>query len=146
MTDSSAPAEVAARLVRAMARADLEAVMAEVSDEFTLEMPAAPRGAEPVIRGCQEIATLIGHVGTTWKRVTLTHLEVHPLADDPYRVLAEYGLEGINLDDSTYRNEYVTVITVHEGKATRLREFFDPAPITQALDALRAHLRVSRTA
>ncbi|HEY1973194.1 MAG TPA: hypothetical protein VGH89_34950, partial [Pseudonocardia sp.] len=78
--------------------------------------------------------------------VRLTRLEVHPLADDPSRLMAEYALEGTNLDDGTYRNEYVTVITFDGDKVRRFVEYFDPAPITQALDALRAHLDISHIA
>jgi ketosteroid isomerase-like protein len=129
------------RLVNAFANADLDGVLREVTDDFAIEMPAAPRGAQRLITGRDEIATLIGHVTTTWKGVRLLHIEVHPLADDPNRVLAEYALEGTNLDDSTYHNDYTTVITFTGGKVSRFVEYFDPAPITQALDALRAHLR-----
>lgn len=134
---------VARRLVNAFANADLDGVLREVTEDFAMEMPAAPRGAQRLITGQADIATLIGHVTTTWKGVRLLRLEVHPLADDPNRLMAEYALEGTNLDDSTYRNSYVTVITFDGDKVSRFVEYFDPAPITQALDALRAHLDTS---
>jgi ketosteroid isomerase-like protein len=105
-----------------------------------MEMPAAPRGAKRVITGREAIATLVGNVTTTWKDVRLLHLDVHPLADDPNRFMAEYALTGTNLDDSIYRNDYVTVIAFDGDKISRFVEYFDPAPIVQALDALRAHL------
>ena len=141
MNTPRSAATVSRRLIQAFAAGDLTAVLAEISDEFVMEMPAAPRGAQRVISGQREVAALVGHVTTTWKGVRLLRLEVHPLADDPTRVLAEYALEGTNLDDSTYRNDYTSVITVRDGKAVRFVEYFDPAPIVQALDALRAHLR-----
>jgi ketosteroid isomerase-like protein len=119
---------VARRLVNAFANADLDGVLREVTDDFAMEMPAAPRGAKRLITGRSEIATLIGHVTTTWKGVRLTRLEVHPLADDPTRLMAEYALEGTNLDDGTYRNEYVTVITFDGDKVRRFVEYFDRSP------------------
>lgn len=146
MTDVQNASALAERLVTAFAHGDLPAVLAELADDFVMEMPAAPPGAQRVIRGRHEIATLVGHVSTTWKGVELTRFAAHPLLDDPERVLAEYALVGTNLDGSTYRNEYTALITVRGGKATRFVEFFDPDPIVAALDALRAHLRTSRTA
>jgi ketosteroid isomerase-like protein len=136
----------AERLIRAFAAADLEGVLRETTDDFAMEMPAAPPGAQRLITGAEEIATLVGHVTTTWKGVRLLRLAVHPLADDPDRLLAEYALEGTNLDDSTYHNEYVTVITFRGTKISRFVEYFDPAPIVRALDALRAHLGIARVA
>jgi ketosteroid isomerase-like protein len=146
VTHPQSPAAVAERLVNAFANADLPAVLAELADEFVMEMPAAPPGAQRVIRGREEITTLVGHVSTTWKGVELIRFAAHPLVDDPERVLAEYALVGTNLDDSTYRNDYTAVITVRDGKAVHFVEFFDPDPIVSALDALRAHLRTTRTA
>lgn len=145
MTTEPCTVTTAHRLVKALASADLAAVLREVTEEFVVEMPAAPRGAQRTITGRDELATLLGHVTTTWKRVRLLRVAVHPLADDPDRVLAEYALEGVNLDDTTYRNEYTTVITFRDGKVARFVEYFDPAPITQALDALRAHRRATRS-
>ena len=145
MTDTLSATAVAERLVTAFASGDLRAVMAELAEDFVMEMPAAPPGAERVIRGRAEIAALVGHVSTTWKGVELTRFAAHSLVDDPDRVLAEYALVGTNLDDSTYRNEYTSLITVRDGKATRFVEFFDPDPIVVALDALRAHLRTVST-
>jgi ketosteroid isomerase-like protein len=138
------PTEVTRRLVNAFANADLDGVLREIDDDFVMRMPAAPRGADRVITGRPAITALVGHVTTTWKRVELQWLEIHPLADDHDRVLAEYALEGTNLDDSTYRNDYTSVITVRGGKAVQFVEHFDPDPITQSLDALRAHLRDTR--
>lgn len=143
MTEQTATAE---RLINAFANADLDAVLRDTTGDFVMEMPAAPRGAQRVITGRDDIATLVGHVTTTWKQVRLLGIDVHPLADDPSRVLAEYSLEGTNLDDSTYRNTYVTVITFDGDKISRFVEYFDPAPIVAALEALRAHLGITSAA
>lgn len=51
-----------------------------------------------------------------WHRFSLAHREVHALEDDPDRVVAYYTSNAELVDGSEYRNTYLSLVTVRDGK------------------------------
>lgn len=63
---------------------------------------------------------------------------MHALADDPERIVAEFASDASLVDGSPYRNTYVALATVRDGKIQHWTEFSDPAPIERGFAALQA--------
>jgi ketosteroid isomerase-like protein len=144
MNDSNSTAEVIHRFVAALGRADAETALANVADNFELTIHTAPRGVPRTISGKEELAALVGNIGHTWTQVRIPRIEVHPFADDSARALAEYDVAATNHDDTGYRNGYIAIGHVERGLITRFDEYYDPEPMIQAINALRAHVRAQR--
>ena len=133
--------EVIRRFIDALGRADVDGVLAEVSDTFELAIHTAPKGVPPTVAGKEQLAALVASIELTWTDLRVPVIEVHPLADDPARALAEYDVVATNHDGSEYRNRYVAIGTVTDGLITRFHEYYDPAPMVAAIAALRLRLR-----
>lgn len=134
-------ADVLHRFVEALGRGDEATVLAQVSDDFVLTINTAPRGVPRTITGKAELAGLVGNIVRTWTECAVPRIETHAYADDPDRGIAEYDVVATNLDGSEYRNTYVALGTVQDELITTFREYYDPRPMVQAIDALRAASR-----
>jgi ketosteroid isomerase-like protein len=71
-----------------------------------------------------------------WHAFALTCITVHALRDDPERIVAEYASDASLVDGSPYRNTYLALGTVRDGRIQHWTEFSDPAPLQQGLAAL----------
>lgn len=132
------PQAIVERSLQAQSRLDVEGMFADMALDVTLVFPAAPDGPREVT-GLETIRTFF----TTATRpltptFALTRIEVHPLADDPERVVAEFDAEGTMVDGTPYQNSYLALVTVRDGTIRRWVEYFDPAPIERALAAMQA--------
>ncbi len=72
-----------------------------------------------------------------WMRFSLSHRELHTLADDPDRVLAYYASAGSLIDGSEYSNTYLSLVTVKGGKIVHWIEFCDPGPLARGVAVLQ---------
>jgi ketosteroid isomerase-like protein len=62
---------------------------------------------------------------------------VHPLGDDPEQAVAEFASEGTLLNGSPYRNTYLALSVVRDGKIRYWQEFSDPAPPQRGLTVMQ---------
>jgi ketosteroid isomerase-like protein len=139
MTVAESPTALARRLIDAFAAADLDRLVELVAEDFVMEIPTAPPGAQKVLTGAGDLAALVGHLAALWTDVRLAAFAATATVDDPGRVLAEYTTEAVQLDGTPYRNDYVGLITVRDGRVTRFQEYFDPTPLAAAIAVRRAH-------
>lgn len=68
-----------------------------------------------------------------WKRFRLRHREVHGLDDDPERVVAYSASDASLVDGSEYKNTYLSLVRVRDGKIVHWIEFSDPGPLERGL-------------
>jgi ketosteroid isomerase-like protein len=127
--------------IAALGRADTDGVLAAVAEDFELTIHTAPSGVPRHIAGKDGLAGMVGNISRTWTTLRVPRVEVHALAGDPARVLAEYDVDATNHDGSCYRNGYIGIATLVDGRITRLDEYYDPEPMVRAIDALRAHVK-----
>ena len=71
-----------------------------------------------------------------WQSFRLTFVDVQALAGDGSRVVAHYASEATLIDGSPYANEYLSLVTVEDGKIVRWVEFCDPAPLERGIRVL----------
>jgi ketosteroid isomerase-like protein len=134
--NDSSPIAVVGRFLQAMSDRDVDAMFAENAPDLVASFPTAPGGPQ-VVRGWDTnrsfYATYIRPMCPTF---SITHRELHALADDPNRIVVEYASDGCMVDGTPYQNRYLSLATVRDGKIAEWTEYSDPAPIEQAMAAL----------
>lgn len=140
MTQShdSSPTAVVERFLRALSRLDVDGMFAENASDIVCVFPTAPGGPQEIV-GWETNRTFYStFIRPMTPTFSLTRIAVHPLGDDAERVVAEFESEATLVDGSPYRNRYLCLATVRDGKIQHWTEFSDPAPIERGLAVLRA--------
>ncbi|QLL06357.1 nuclear transport factor 2 family protein [Mycobacterium vicinigordonae] len=119
--------------LRAFERFDFAAQLQLMADGIRLRLPTAPSGLPREVLGCDAVGRFLEEVAQVWPRFSLARCEVHAFADDPGRVVASYASDAENVDGTPYRNSYLALASVEDGKIATFEEFFDPAPMSEAL-------------
>lgn len=96
------PCAVVAWFLEANRSLDVDAVFEEIAPEARWVSPAAPAGAPRGVSGKQANRRFFEGIRPMWRRFDLTFVDVHPLADDPHRVVAHYASTGTLIDGSPY--------------------------------------------
>lgn len=131
------PTAVVERFLRAMWH-DVDAMFAENAPDIICAFPTAPGGPQEIAGWEANRAFYTSIIRPMTPTFSLTRIAVHTLADDPERVVAEFASDGSLVDGSPYRNTYLALGTVRDGKIQHWTEFSDPAPIQRAFAALQA--------
>ncbi len=132
------PKTVAERFLGAMSRLDIDAMFAQLAPEVVFAFPTAPGGGPREVQGKDINRAFFSTIRPMWSTFSLTRIQVHPLADDPERLVAEFVSEGSLVDGSPYHNTYLALATVRDGKIQQWQEFSDPAPLQRGVAALQA--------
>ncbi|HTK62493.1 MAG TPA: nuclear transport factor 2 family protein [Pseudonocardia sp.] len=137
--------ELAPRFYYALAAADIRGALALAHPHLELRIPTAPRGVPSVVTGHEGLAGMISNISRTWSDLEVVVTEVHAYSDDPNRGVAEADVAAVNCDGSRYRNHYIVLVEIADGLIRRWVEYYDPAPMVVAIDALRAQARAGST-
>ncbi len=119
-----------------MERTD-EGMFEEIAEEAVWPFPTAPPGAPREVKGKATNRSFFESLLPMWSSFSLTHREVHALADDPDRVVAYYASAGSLIDGSPYGNAYLSLVTVSGGKIVHWVEFCDPGPLAHGVSVLQ---------
>jgi ketosteroid isomerase-like protein len=116
-------------LLEAVGRGDVDAMGAQCTEDFVLEMPYAD--PPKVVEGRQQVGDYLRRVFQVFE----IRLEVTELYECPDRdtVIAEYASQGlVKTTGRTYANRYICVFILRGGKIARQREFYNPLPAAEA--------------
>lgn len=127
------PRAVVERFLDANDALDVDAMFAEIGDDAVWSFPAAPAGAPREMAGKQNNREFFESLLPMWKTFSLPHREVHALEDDAERVVASYASKASLVDGSEYRNTYLSLVTVRDGKIVHWIEFCDPGPLERGV-------------
>jgi uncharacterized protein len=124
---------VVRRFLDALFRLDGEAMIAMMSEDIVYEFPFAPDGQPRLIEGRAHVAPLVrAFTDGGFRSLKLIRLDVRAEAD-PGRVVVEMASEGVvAANGRDYLQEYVSLITVRNGKITRKVEYYNPLPMIAA--------------
>jgi ketosteroid isomerase-like protein len=136
--------ELARAFLDGLVAADAGAVLAVAAPDLELRIPAAPRGVPRTVTGHDELAGLVAAIDRTWTSVAIDITALDTFAGDPARGVTQFTVRATNQDGTEYRNDYVALGEVAGGRIRRWTEYYDPAPMVAAIDALRAHVRAGR--
>jgi ketosteroid isomerase-like protein len=137
-SQDTSPRAVVERFLTANGSLDVDAMFQEIGPDAVWSFPAGPPGAPREIRGKDINRAFFESIRPMWGTFDLTFVEVHPLADDPDRVVAFYASTGSLIDGSPYSNTYLSLVTVHGGEIVQWIEFSDPEPLKRGAAVLQA--------
>lgn len=131
--NSDSPRAVVERFLTANDALDVDGMFEEIGDDAVWSFPAAPAGAPREMVGKANNRNFFESLLPMWKSFSLSHREVHALEDDPDRVVAYYASDASLVDGSEYKNTYLSLVTVRDGKIVHWIEFSDPGPLERGV-------------
>jgi len=134
--DDTTPRAVVERFLEANAALDVDGMFDEIGEDAVWSFPAAPAGAPREMAGKRNNRDFFESLLPMWKTFGLPHREVHPLEDDPERVVAYYASKASLVDGTAYENTYLSLVTVRGGKIVHWIEFCDPEPLERGVAAM----------
>lgn len=134
MSSTSTAAELLGRYVAALARKDIDDVVALFADDIMLETPCMPEPAPRRMVGRAQIAPLFQSTfSKVFKVFSWDAIEVHA-SDDPQLAFA-VGKCNVELSDGrNYRNDVAIHVRVRDGRIVMLCEFFDTTRAARAFE------------
>jgi len=139
------PRAVVERFLLANKRLDVDAMFAEIATDAVWVFPTAPTGAPDQVVGKDANREFFDSLRPMWTSFDLKYIEIHPLADDDERVVAQYASTGELLDGSAYSNTYLSLVTVRRGAIVRWVEFCHPAPLERGVAVMLAQREAGTT-
>ena len=102
------------------------------SDDLVLRLPYAPPGVKAELRGFDAARDELGHHWATktsfdWVDVVIRETE------DPELFVTTARSEVMLANGQPYRNDYVMLTRVRDGKVVEHTEYFNPLPIVEML-------------
>lgn len=109
-----------------------EAWVGKAADDLVMRLPFAPPGVLAEMRGFDEVRdTLAHHWGTKqsfqWRDVVIRETE------EPGLFVTTARSEVVLANGQPYRNSYVMLTRVRDGKVVEHTEYFNPLPIIEML-------------
>ena len=101
------------------------------ADDATIDFVYTPDGFPSHFSTSQQIDDLAEMFCGAVKRLAFHDVRVEPLLEGD-RVLVEFKGDGQLHNGNPYRNTYIGVFEVRDGKIQRHREFFDPNVVAEA--------------
>lgn len=125
--------QVLLRFFRCLNARDYEAALELLADEFLWEMPFAPPAFPAPFELARFKKLLRGFATVFTEGVTFHDLDIQPLLD-PDRFVVEFRGEAVvAATGQPYRQRYVGLFRVSEGRIVHVREYFDSAVAIRAL-------------
>ena len=134
MTLTPPAAELLNRYVTALARNDVDAIVALFADDIVLDTPCIPEPAPRQIAGRDQIAPVFQWTfSKVFKVFAWDEIEVHA-SDDPQLAFA-VGKANVELHDGrNYRNDVAIHVRARDGRIVKLCEFFDTTRAAKAFE------------
>jgi ketosteroid isomerase-like protein len=133
--DEQAHGEQNAMVVREILRCidarEVQGVPARCTDDVVYEFPFAPPGVRDRCEGKAALERFItGVVGLT-RRTTIEDARITPMTT-PDRVLAEFRGDWELANGRPYRNTYVVIADLRDGRVCHWREYYNPLVVQDA--------------
>ncbi|MFK7894683.1 MAG: nuclear transport factor 2 family protein [Myxococcota bacterium] len=125
---------VVQRCFDALAKQDADALCANYTEDYVLELPYFKPNEPLVVEGRENVRAYLGNF-LPIQQMNLSFTE-HRWVEEEQLIIAEYVSEGRFLDTGeAYANNYVGYWYMRDGKLCRLREYYNPqAPRASAID------------
>jgi ketosteroid isomerase-like protein len=123
---TTTPADVVGESLLLASTGDFDAYLELFHDEIVFEFPFAPPGRPHRVEGKSALREYLDRYPGRIEFVRLRELVVHETTD-PEVVVFEMGIDGRHKETGEpYEMGYVSVVTVHEGKILRYRDYWNP--------------------
>jgi len=112
-------------------RAPTEEELGIYADDFYAEFPYAPEGHTNRLEGKAGIARFLENIGKFAEAFSLGEPTFHETVTG---CVAEYHGESVFKDTGLpYKQDYISVVTVRDGKIASIREYYDPLRVLRAM-------------
>jgi hypothetical protein len=125
---------IVSRYLDAINSCDLETQGRLFAEDAVFEMPYAPDGFQRRFVGRDEILAFLATVPTLTDAENLHDVQLETYHSDPGEVIAHFKSDMVmKPTGAEYRNEYIALFTLRDGRITRFAEYFDPIRLLVAL-------------
>jgi ketosteroid isomerase-like protein len=128
--DTRTDAEVVAQILGLVGSLDIDAARKLLDEDLLLELPFRGDGGPRVMRG-KDALRFVGAMPALFSQLPFHDVVVHGALPSG-AVVAEYKSDGITHGGRPYRNAYVALFRVTDGKIAEWREYFDPNVVSAA--------------
>jgi ketosteroid isomerase-like protein len=133
-SESATSTGLVRRYIEATNRWDFEALEALLSEHVVFEMPFAPPGFERRIEGREKLLAFIRTVPSFIDQERLHDVELFAFGDGASRVVATYKSDmNILPTGANYRNRYVSLFSLENGRITHFAEHYDGILLLEAM-------------
>ncbi|WP_068612522.1 nuclear transport factor 2 family protein [Paenibacillus tuaregi] len=132
--------EVVIRFLEAEAKQDVQVMAGLMADDIVYETPFALPGVPERVVGKETLADMleqfIGKEGGMYATWSIYNIRIYP-SYEPGLLTAEMDGQGIVAgSEHLYRQSYISLFRVTDGRISLWREYFNPLALQQALASL----------
>ena len=132
--------EVVSRLLQALAKQDVQGIANVLSDDIVFEMPFALPGLPDSVEGkrtvVQFLEQFLGKEGGMFTGWDIHNIRIYP-AEDPDLFFTEVDGRGVVAQSGyQYRQKYIILFRVLDGRISNWREYLNPMPLREAIASM----------
>lgn len=131
MPTNTAPAELFRHGLRLLLDKDIPAWVDLWDDDGVFEFPFAPDGWPTRLEGKAAIADYMRDYPDHIDLHDFPQVEIHRTAAARTIVVEMRGVGRLVATDSPFEMTYIAVVTVHDGRFTRYRDYWNPLAVVQ---------------
>lgn len=133
MTRNAQGKELICSYLDAVSTLDVDAVAPLFHEDGVVDIPYAPEGIPRTLPGRDAIDDFYQALPNMATAMNFANYKISALETEG-EFVAEYTSDATMKDTGApYRNTYVALVTVRDGKIARFAEYFDPIPLVEAL-------------
>ncbi|ONF74332.1 nuclear transport factor 2 family protein [Amycolatopsis keratiniphila] len=132
MPAPASPTELYRHSLRLLLDKDISAWVDLWSDEGTMEFPFAPDGWPKRLEGKQAVAAYMRHYPDHVELHDFPGLRIHQTTDPETIVVEMRGVGRLVETDAPFDMTYIAVVTVHEGRITSYRDYWNPLAVQES--------------
>ena len=133
--------EIVSRFLEALAKQDVQEVAGVLADNIVFEMPFALPGLPDRVEGKGTVVEFLEQflgkergIFTDWN---FHNIRIYP-GGDPDLFFTEYNGQGVVAKSRyQYRQKYITLLRISDGRISHWREYLNPIPLQEALASMQ---------
>ena len=133
--------ETVSRFLETLAKQDVQGMADMLAESIVFEMPFALPGLPDRVEGKRTVVEFLEQflgkehgIFTGWD---LHNIRIYP-GGDPDLFVTEYDGQGVVAQNGhQYRQKYITLLRVFDGRIRQWREYLNPLPLQEALASMK---------
>jgi len=102
------------------------------ADDIVIDLPYAPKHHTGKLEGKEAVLRFLRNIGVYFENVSIGEPSIYETSD-PNMIIAEYPGGSTSKETGLpYRQNYVSFVTVRDGKIAHIREYYDPIQVLVA--------------
>lgn len=131
-TTPTAPADLYRHSLRLLLDKDIAAWVALWAEDGRMEFPFAPEGRPRQLQGRDAVAAYMRHYPDHIDLHDFPELRIHQTTDAETIVVEMRGVGRVVRTGAPFDMRYIAVVTIHDGRITSYRDYWNPAALSAA--------------